>query len=222
MTLAVFPPEYFPGLRTSAILVRSDVVVLADTYRYVRQTLQNRAGIRTPDGRQWMTVPVGHGQHGRSVADTRIRDVADWRAKHLKALRFNYGAAPYFEHYIHRIQALFEEETRLLGDLTSASTRVVADLMGCRLQWKRASEMNGAPGDLPSILESAGPGTLLVPESGREWPVPDERVTMRFVFREPAYRQQFVGFVPGCSVLDMLMLHGPATRELLLSSSWIS
>ena len=221
MHLAVIAPEYFPGPATAAIMASADVVLVADTFLYARQSHQNRACIRTPGGRQWITIPVGHGQHGRSIVRTRIRDVNHWRAKHLKALRFNYGASPYFEHYIMRIESLLLSSGPSLADVTVASTRFVADQLGARPQWLRASELEGAPGDLPSILEVAGPGTLLLPESSPDARVPPDRRVARFRFAPPEYRQQFDGFVRGCSALDMLMLHGPASRDLLLTATRI-
>jgi len=214
MQVAVLPPEYFPGPSAAALMARSEVVVLGDTFRYARQTRQNRACLRTPDGRQWITVPVGHGQHGRAILETRIRESESWRDKHLKALRFNYGTTPYFEHYIDRIEGVLRRAEGSLASLTVPSTRLVADLMGLEPVWHLASALDGAPRDPEGIRAVLAADRVLVVDPLRAGP----RVE-RFPFEAPAYRQRFDGFVPGCSVLDLLMMHGPATRDILLSGA---
>jgi hypothetical protein len=217
MRVAVIAPEYFPGLATAALVAAADVAVLADTTRYVRQSGQNRARLRTPDGVQWITIPVGHGQHGRRIAEMEIRENEPWRRAHLKALQFNYGATPYFEHYFMRIEALLSMPAASLADVTVASTRLLAELMGARPRWVRSSELPGSPGDLAAILGVLDSGRLVL--TG-DVVVPGGAApsgTDRFRFRAPEYRQRFPGFRPGCSVLDMLLMHGPETRHMLLS-----
>jgi len=210
----VLPPEYFPGPSAAALMALAQIVVLADTFRYARQTWQNRACLRTPDGGQWITVPVGHGQHGRAIIETMIREVESWRDRHLKALRFNYGATPYFEYYIDRIEIVIRSAERSLASLTVPSTRLVADLMGLEPEWRLASELDGAPRDLGGIRSAMSVDRVMVVD-----PLPAGPHVDRLPFGTPAYRQRFDGFVPGCSVLDLLMMHGPAARDILLSAA---
>jgi hypothetical protein len=217
MRIAVIAPEYFPGLATAALVAAVDAVVLADTTRYVRQSGQNRARLRTPEGVQWITIPVGHGQHGRRIAEMEIRASEPWRRVHLKALQFNYGATPYFEHYIMRIEELLSAPAASLADVTVASTRLVAELMGARPRWLRSSELPGSPGDLASILGAVDPGRLVLPEDSAVRAGSAPKGAEIFRFRAPEYGQRFPGFRSGCSVLDMLLVHGPESRRLLLS-----
>ena len=65
-------PDYFPSVSFAALILASDTLVLADTWQYVRQSNQNRARIRNPDGVQWMTVPLERGAFGRAVSEIRM------------------------------------------------------------------------------------------------------------------------------------------------------
>ena len=73
-----------------------------------------------------------------------------------------------------------------------------------------------------SKASHVGPATPLVSSSFPGNVLPEGLGARTLTIEEPVYRQQFEGFVPGCSALDMLMLHGPSTRDLLLTASRIS
>lgn len=215
MRVAIVVPEYFPGIAVAAVMAAADRVVLADTYQYVRQSRQNRARLRSPDGGQWITIPLVGGQHGSPMRAIRIDPRSPWRRTHRKALQFNYGAAPYFEHYIQDIEKVLALPDDRLAAVAIAATTWCARRLGIPEPMIRASELDGGPSEPGAILESLGGGTLVVPEAS--WSVDAPRVddAIRLRCEARPYRQQFPGFEPGCSVLDLLMLHGPATRGLI-------
>ncbi|MDX1548907.1 MAG: WbqC family protein [Rhodothermales bacterium] len=213
--LAIRPPEYFPGLEYAALLLQAGAVVLADTFQYSRQSFQNRARLRTPDGWQWISVPLERGQHGAAIAGTRLREGTGWQRTHWKALVFNYGAAPFFDAYAPRLRPLFEQPWTLLGALTCATVAAVHALLEAPSRLVRASALDGAPADLPKVLAAAGGGPLLVPEAVAAVDAGHaaEAYALRCV--PPVYRQAFAGFEPGMSALDLLFNYGPEARRIL-------
>ena len=162
------------------------------TRQYSRQSFQNRAKIRTPDGAQWISVPLMGHQFGSSIGETRIDYSTTWQQKHKKALQFNYGSTPFFEHYRDELFELIDRKYENLGALTVASTRLVHRY----LRIAGSLELGGTDGHASDDTS----------RSDDSWP-----------YEPPAYLQNFDGFVPGLSILDILFNHGPESTRIVRS-----
>lgn len=217
--LVVRPPEYFPGIAFLAELLHAERFVLADTYQYSRQSFQNRARLRTPQGWQWVSVPLKGGQHGTPIVDVAIRSHLLWHRAHLRSLMYNYRSAPFYHAYAPGVQALLQHPPVTLGALTCHSVTLMARWLGVAGRLVSASRLPGRPDTLPAILGILeGPVMLLTrPEarstdSGHGVPVAVGR------FTAPTYRQTFDGFQPDLSALDLLFNYGPDARRIIRES----
>src|SRR5690606_16828207 len=94
---AVRPPEFFPRLAYAALLLAADRFVVADTFPFSRQAWHNRTRIRTPEapGWQWLTVPRRHAGKGAALRAVPLDGTEPWARTHARALRYNYGMAPF-------------------------------------------------------------------------------------------------------------------------------
>ncbi len=79
-------PEYFPSLSYVALMSSVDQFYADVGLQYSRQSFQNRARIRTPDGSQWITVPVCGRQYGLPIRETKIDYRDNWVRKHLNCI----------------------------------------------------------------------------------------------------------------------------------------
>ena len=214
---AIEPPDYFPGLPYAALLITASTFVIDSRFQYSRQSHQNRARLRTPDGFQWISVPLTNGQHGRTIYDIQIDYDQNWVKQHLKALRFNYGSTPFFDHYIPEIEELLLRRPETLGSLTTGSVRLVHHFLN-------------SPGELHVAPPDTGVEAASDPVDDEEAPVQRIQLEGRISARDvelardharmirlemPPYRQNFDGFNPGMSVLDLLFNHGPAAAGML-------
>ena len=187
-------------------MMECDHVTLADTHQYSRQSFENRARLRTPDGWQWITIPLKGGQRGRPIVQIEIDNTVPWRGKHLRALQYNYRTSPYFEAFEDRFEAFFERDWRTLGAVTVASIQLVSDLLEL---------------PVPGVLSDSPPSDPNTPELILESDRPIEGAhTLQF--RTEPYVQNFAGFEPGMSVLDALFNLGFDTIELIRNCSTIS
>ena len=212
--LAVRPPEYFPRLAYLALMARVETFVLADTFQYSRQSYQNRTRLRNPQGWQWISVPLKGGQHGTPIHAVRIRHHLGWQRKHWKALAFNYRSTPYFEYYEPRLRPFFEKPWHHLGALTCRTVEVLADLFRLPPP-QRASDLPGAPNDLPGVLRRFEAGPLLAPDEAVVYDAQQVNEVQVLRYEHPTYRQPFEGFEPGMSALDLLFNYGPEARTIL-------
>lgn len=81
-----------------------DEFILYDDMQYTRRDWRNRNRIKTPQGVQWLTVPVRvKGKYDQAIRETEI-DGTDWAGAHWKSIAQNYRKASYFE----EIAAIFE------------------------------------------------------------------------------------------------------------------
>jgi hypothetical protein len=226
--LAIQPPEYFPRLSTFALLMHVDHFVLADTFRYRRQTFQNRSKLRNPNGWQWIAIPLFGSPDGRPIAQVPVELGSRWREKHWRSFLYNYRSTMYFEHFAAYLEAFFEADREALGAWTCGSVELLARGAGLRTRITRASALDGAPGTPEAILQAvctAEPGaheTLLVPEDGtgntapEATACPDGPLTVRrFRYEHPTYRQNFAGFEAGMSAADILCNYGPQAQRTI-------
>jgi hypothetical protein len=221
-----------------ALLQETDHFVLADTFQYSRRSRQNRARLRTPQGAQWITVPVRNGQTHRPVAEVEIDNRhsdestggTHWRSRHRRALTYNYRSAPYFEPFEPRLTPFFERAWHELGPCACASVRLMADGAGLETPMTRATTLPGAPSTLLDIVRVVGGqmktqsrvATLLAPPdaAAHDAALLDEADDLDCEvqvarFEAPRYRQHFDGFVSGLSFADLFFEYGPEARALL-------
>lgn len=100
--VAILQSNYIPWKGYFDMIAAADELILYDDVQFTKNDWRNRNRIRTPQGVQWLTVPVGQD------ITRRIRDVElpnnKWQAKHWKTLESNYRRSPYFK----EVAAVFE------------------------------------------------------------------------------------------------------------------
>lgn len=214
--IAIQPPAYFPPLDYTALVAHVDHFILADTFRYRAETFQNRSKLRNAQGGHWITIPLFGHPEGRPLCDVDIETGGRWREKHWRSFLYDYRSTMYFSFYKERFKPFFEEEWQTLVDCTCRSVRLQAGLFGIDTPITRATALDGAPDSRAAILEAVDDeGPLVVPAA--ETPIDDVRVPVQSVaYDHPTYRQNFEGFEPGMTALDLVFNYGrEAPRRLV-------
>lgn len=218
--VAVRPPEYWPRPLFLALVDAADRFVLADTFQYSRQSYQNRTPVRTPQGSHWLSVPLAGNQHGRPVVDVRIHGRHRWIRKHWRALHYNYRTTPFFAFYEPRLAPLFDREWDRLGQLTCTSVCVLADLFGIDTPIVRASEMPESSQSMSDILRACESDRLLSAEDTVEADRQLADVHGVVSIQDLTYHQNFDGFEPGMSALDLLFNYGPEALAMVRRATY--
>lgn len=215
MRIAVRPPEYLPRLAYMALMKWVDVFVVADTFQYSRQSFQNRARIRTPDGWSWISVPLVGRQHGTPIDQIDIDTRRAWTSKHRRAFQYNYASTPYFPFIEHELDTLYATRWPTLADLTVSTVEWSHQLFALKSEVIRASSLEGSPASLPAILEILKPDELWSPEGAYEKDRLHVDRIQPFTYREPEYRQHFEGFEPEMTALDIFCNYGQESSRML-------
>src|SRR5438132_11468270 len=105
MIVTIHQPNYLPYLGFFHKMANADVLVLYDTAQYSKQLgFHNRNRIKTPQGAQWLTVPVQHATL-RALRDVQIVN-RPCALRHRQALDANYPRAPCYASYANEIHAV--------------------------------------------------------------------------------------------------------------------
>ncbi|MCR4440491.1 MAG: WbqC family protein [bacterium] len=231
MTLAVLLPGYLPSIPFFAMLAAADVALLADDLQYSTRSNLNRARIKTATGAQWLTVPVlSKGRLGQSIAAVRIDPYHEWRKRHWRSLMVNYAPAPYWGRYEGALEEVYGRSWDSLLDLNRTLIEMLALELGLKVPMGLTSRFSTHPArtdKVVDLLRACGCDTYLVLRADYHL-VDSERIagmglTVRPVdVAEPIYHQLFGPFVPGFSVLDLLMNEGPSAAALIQQSAKVA
>lgn len=94
--VAILQSNYIPWKGYFDMIAAVDEFILYDDMQYTRRDWRNRNQLKTPQGVQWLTIPVrAKGKYFQKIRDTEIES-ADWAETHWKALVQNYRRAPCF------------------------------------------------------------------------------------------------------------------------------
>ena len=103
--VAILQSNYIPWKGYFDLINMVDEFILYDDMQYTRRDWRNRNKIKTPQGLQWLTIPVEiKGKFFQKIKDTKITD-KKWNIKHWRTISQNYSKSKYFKDY----KDIFEE-----------------------------------------------------------------------------------------------------------------
>jgi hypothetical protein len=217
----ILQPSYLAWRGYFDLVRRADVFVFYDDVQYDKHSWRNRNRIKTPQGSQWLTIPVlakGNITNNLLLKDIRCAQTQDWARKHAAAIRQSYARAPFFDAYWPLVEPLFREPPELLCDVSIESTIRLAGLLGISgTRFVRSSELGidgGRTERLVSILRHLGADRYLSGPSARAY-IEEDRfrdagIDLEYmVYDYPEYAQLHPPFDGAVSVLDLLFMQGP-------------
>jgi hypothetical protein len=226
--MGLLQPGYLPWLGFFEQMLRDEVFVHYDDVQYTKKDWRNRNRIKTPQGPQWLTVPVvTSGRFTQLVAEVRVDNSSNWQRRHLGALEGNYRRAPHFEWCYEPLAACLREPHDLLIDLDDALTRVLCGLLGFERETHRATEYDltdpDQNGRVIECMKKVGKPVLYNGAASRAIiDLPRFRAEgLDVVFQDythPTYPQLWGDFVPYLSVVDLLMNVGPDESLAVIAS----
>lgn len=227
VTIGILQPGYLPWLGFFEQLYRSDVFVLYDDVQYDKNGWRNRNRIKTPQGPQWLTVPVlVKSADSHLLRDIKINNTVDWRKKHLLSVRNNYSKTPYFQDYICFFEEVYARPWESLVDLDVYFISGLMAHLGLRdKKLIRSSELN-VTGDrferLVGICKKFGAGIFYEGAAGRDYIdtgyFKERGIQVVFQdYQHPVYPQLYGDFVSHLSVIDLLFNCGKDSLSILVS-----
>lgn len=226
MNVVILQPSYIPWRGYFDQIRRADLFVFYDDVQYDKRSWRNRNQIKTPRGKQWLTIPVfSRGAQTANIPINQIRVTWDkpWNRDHLKALQHSYARAPHFERYLPLLEEIYQRRDEYLADFTIAtSIRLARELGFTSTRFMRSSEIPGIEGQktdrVINILKQVGATHYFCGPSASAYMEPEkfDAAGISFEYMEynyPAYPQLYPPYDPFVSIFDLLFMVGPDAAE---------
>lgn len=212
--VAIVQSNYIPWKGYFDMIASVDEFILFDDMQYTRRDWRNRNQIKTPQGVQWLTVPVKvKGKYHQTIRETEI-DGMDWAEAHWKALTQNYRRAPHFAEISAWLEPYYLGSGYThLSLLNRALIEAVCGYLGITTRISNSWDYELQPGKterLVSLCEQTGGAEYISGSAARDYVQPElfaERGIALSWFDYsgyPEYTQLWGEFVHGVSILDLL------------------
>lgn len=211
MKLALLFPQFAPNLYDLAIMLQADRIILQDVEQWSRKSRIHRAQIRTPEGTQWINIPVRTEDRKKAVKDVRMDHSEDWVTPLLRTLEYNYRNSIYYDFYEPEIKADFESayDFEYLMEFVLYIQKRLLRFMDLSIKYELASDIDEYDSNPDLFVERLGADSLFQEHDSRHYLRQAESHPNKLPFEHPRYHQHFDGFKPWCSILDVLFQFGP-------------
>jgi hypothetical protein len=221
MIVTILQPSYIPWRGYFHQILRSDLFIFYDDVQYDKHGWRNRNRIKTPNGVQWITIPVLSG--GAVTNSTPINQIQidwhrDWNEKHWQMLKQSYSKSPYFKQYAPMLEGFYRQHPIFLAEFTIELTISLAKELGIRhTQFLRSSEITGIEGHkterLINILTKIDATTYLSGPAAKDYidekPFQKAGISLEFMtYDYPEYPQLFPPSDPNLSIVDLMFMTG--------------
>jgi hypothetical protein len=226
MIASLMQPYLFPYLGYFQLMAASDVFISHDDVQYIKGGWINRNRILR-DGRvEWMVLPVAGASHDLPINQRRYSAFEQSRGKLLRKLEAAYRKAPHFESTMKLVTSILSDGEANVARLNFHALKEVAAAIGIgtallessRLEFDHA--LAGAD-RVRAVCEAVQAGVYLNPPGGTALYdsafFAARNIELRFI--EPqldSYPQDSEVFVPGLSIVDVLMRVGCEGAKALI------
>jgi WbqC-like protein len=224
-------PAFLPWLGFCEALIRCDVVALLDDVQFTQRGWQNRNRIKTPNGVQWLTVPVTASLR-TYVRDVRVSRDFDGR-RICGRLHHAYARASHHDEVLAAIDHTLSKRHDWLVDLNHELLEVIRAAFGSKAMIIRTSELARRESrdkverisNICHALDDcdlwAGMGTSGYVTAAQLAALGVSVTWNKFAGRHPTYAQVWPrqGFIPGLSVVDAACSLGFAGTAAMLRAS---
>lgn len=212
--VAIVQSNYVPWKGYFDMIAAVDEFILYDDMQYTRRDWRNRNQIKTPQGVQWLTVPVKvKGKYHQTIFDTEI-DGEAWAADHWKALAQNYRRAPCFREVAAWVEPLYlGQRYTHLSALNRRFLEAICGYLGIRTPVRSSCEfqlVDGKTERLADLCRQAGGTEYVSGPAARDYiePLVFESMGVALTWFDyagyPGHPQLWGEFTHGVSILDLL------------------
>jgi len=220
MSIAILQPVLIPDLHDIAVMKAADTVIIQDSETWSRKGRTHRALIRTPEGTEYLNVPVISADKKKEIRNVRINQDENWIEPILRSFKFNYSNSVYYDFYETEIASLFLDGGEF-EYLISFSNHIKSRLFEfleikdeIKAEFQLSSEMPAYDSDPDKLSEILGDDIYFQEHDARHYQRQGSN-KRKLPFSHPRYRQHFDGFEPYCCLLDLLFQYGPESFRVI-------
>ena len=189
-----------------------DEFILYDDMQFTKNDWRNRNQIKTPQGVQWLSIPVG-GCIRRKICEVSLLSNG-WQTKHWKTLEANYRRAPHFDEISTWLKPLYQTEIYShLSQMNHYFIQVICNYLGIKTVIKNSYDytlIDGKTERLADLCAKAGGTVYLSGPAAKDYVeeriFADKGITLTWFDYAgyPEYPQLWGEFTHGVTILDLL------------------
>lgn len=219
MIIAGHQPMYAPYLGYFYKIYKSDKFVFLNDVQFTRSNgvihngaAINRNKIKTPNGAQYITVPIEKFKFGSKINEIKISNNKKWKDKQLNILFSSYRRANFFEEVYGFFEQLIIENYEYIYNLNETVIIAICNKIGIHNSFYKSSDIllsTSSTERIINITKYLGGNTILS-GTGAECYIDKKLVTaqslnLKFTDYKPIiYCQLWGEYIPNMSVLDYL------------------
>lgn len=220
--VAILQSNYIPWKGYFDLMAMSDEFIIYDEMQYTKNDWRNRNKIKTPNGTQWLSIPVktkGHISNSVRIMDAEMVDTK-WVASHWNTIAQNYRKAKFFNEYADSIKQVYEDcrgET-LLCKVNYRFMHAITGILGITTKISSSQDyglVEGKTERLVDLVKKAGGSEYISGPAAKDYidsnlfAKAGIKLTWMDYSGYPEYPQRFPPFEHGVSVLDLIFNCGP-------------
>ncbi|MBP1684180.1 MAG: hypothetical protein H6Q33_323 [Deltaproteobacteria bacterium] len=216
--VAINQSNYIPWKGYFDLIHDVDVFLFFDDVQFTKRDWRNRNLVKTPLGRQWLTIPAG-GSQRRLIQDVTLDD-PQWQRKHWRTLTQYYGKAPFFSDYGAFLAEIYlERQWCNLSELNQfLIQRIACEFLGIRTPLQQTCEFPSAGRNqdrVLSLLQAVGADIYISGPAAKAY-LDEQRFRdhgIHVIWKDytgyPEYPQFHPPFQHAVTILDLLFHTGP-------------
>jgi hypothetical protein len=223
--VAILQSNYIPWKGYFDLIASVDEFIIYDEMQYTRRDWRNRNQIKTPQGLQWLTVPViAKGKYYQKISETEIEG-DEWAKTHWRTITVNYKRAPYFNEVSKWLERFYLPPYAIyLSNLNRGLIVAICDYLDIETKITNCTEyeiVDGKTERLASLCAQAG-GTEYVSGPSAKNYIDEgvfEKIGVCLKWFEYGgycqYPQLWGDFVHEVSIIDVLFNCGKSSRRYM-------
>lgn len=202
-----------------------DEFILYDDMQYTRRDWRNRNQIKTPQGVQWLTVPVlVKGKYHQKIRETQL-DGMEWAEAHWKTLTQNYRRANHFAEVAEWVEPLYRQNSYgTISELNRCFIEAICQYLGIRTKVSSSWDyqlIEGKTERLADLCVQAGATEYISGPAAKDYIDAtvfhdlNMKVTWFNYADYPEYPQLWSGFIHGVTIFDILFNCGKRASQYM-------
>lgn len=228
MTIGIMQPYLFPYLGYFQNIAAVDQFVLYNDVNFIRQGWINRNRILVDNREFLFTVPLEEISSFKLICDSKVNQALypTWKLKFLRTLQMSYSKAPNFEEVFPIVESVLEDDGQTIDKLAGKSISSVCEYLsiGTTLVDSKnrfGNEQLSAEARVIDICQKLDARKYVNAIGGQELYSKKEfsakGIDLNFIKMRPVEYEQFSKqFIPGLSIIDVLMFNDVNTVQGML------
>lgn len=224
--IAILQSNYIPWKGYFDLINMVDEFIFYDEVQYTKNDWRNRNKLKTPQGMQWITIPVRQDGLEQKIKETKVSNKS-WNIKHWRTISQSYSKSKYFSDYKDIFEELYlDNNEEYLSEINYKFISAINTILGIQTKIRWSSEfelLEGQTEKLLGICKQAGATTYLSGPAAKgyfdEELAKQEGIQVEWMDYSgyPEYNQLHPPFEHGVSVLDLIFNEGPNAKNFMKS-----